>query len=193
MGKLIFCIVACGLEIHHKPLLLFDLIFHPRPSPTHFCQPAHGAGRRARANNVIMGSTLARSSTYGWYPRMFAEDLRLLVSTRDHVGRFEVILFLVLFHKKRLQHFQEGAQIFWVHSFTFRMVASFQPTLGICSCFYLAQHGEHDNRNKCYIKVGQIFGKSQWNFSANTDVQQKLLVILHFCVKESAAKMDQKY
>ena len=147
MGKLIFCIVACGLEIHHKPLLLFDLIFHPRPSPTHFCQPAHGAGRRARANNVIMGSTLARSSTYGWYPRMFAEDLRLLVSTRDHVGRFEVILFMVLFHKKRLQHFQ---------SFTFRMVASFQPTLGMCSCFYLAKHGEHDNRNKCCIKVGQI-------------------------------------
>lgn len=36
-------------------------------------------------------------------------------------------------------------------------------------------------------------GWADLHFSANTDVQQKLLVILHFCVKESAAKMDQKY
>ena len=79
-----------------------------------------------------------------------------------------------------------------MHSFTFRMVASFQPILGMCSCFYLAKHGEHDNRNKYCIKVGQMFGKSQWNFSANTDVQQKQLVILHFCVKESAAKNGPK-
>ena len=77
MGKLIFCIVACGLEICHKSLLLFDLIFH-RPSPTHCCQPAHGAGRRALANNVIMGSTLARSSTYSWYPLMFCRRFKVV-------------------------------------------------------------------------------------------------------------------